>query len=74
MTATSFNHLEAARALENAGFTRDQAEAAARAMRQAAVADRQDLATKTDIAAIKWILAVQSAFILAVVAKVFSLV
>ena len=58
MGATTFDHLEAA----------------TRAMRQAAVADRQDLVTKADIAPIKWILGVQSALILAMVTKVYSLI
>ena len=50
MTATTFNPLEAARDLEAAGIERRQAEAIAEGMRQAAGADRADLATKTDLA------------------------
>ena len=55
MTATTFNPLATARALEATGIERRQAEAIAegapwRAMREAAGADRADLATKADLA------------------------
>ena len=49
MAASTFNPLEAARALEATGVDRRQAEA----LRQAATADRDELATKADLAALK---------------------
>ena len=49
MTASSFNPLAAARALEAAGVERRQAEAHAEALRQAATADRDEFATKADL-------------------------
>ena len=49
MTATTFNPLEAARDLEAAGVERKQAEAHAEALRRAATADRDELATKADL-------------------------
>ena len=53
MTSTTFNPLAAARDLEAAGVDRKQAEAHAEALRQAATADRDELATKTDLAALE---------------------
>ena len=54
MTATTFNPLTVARALEAAGIERRQAEAIAEGMREAADAaanaERGDLATKADLA------------------------
>ena len=50
MTATDFDALAAARDIEAAGLERAQAEAIAGAMRQAAAADRDELATKADLA------------------------
>ena len=49
MNATTFDTLRAARDLEAAGFERRQAEALAESMRIAAVADRDTLATKSDL-------------------------
>ena len=49
MTASTFNPLAAARALEAAGVERRQAEAHAEALRQAATADRDEYATKADL-------------------------
>ena len=49
MTATTFNPLAAARALEAAGIERRQAEAHAEVLRQAVTADRDEYATKTDL-------------------------
>ena len=49
MTASTFNPLAAARALEAAGVDRRQAEA----LREAATADRNELATKADLAALR---------------------
>ena len=50
MTATDFDALAAARDIEATGLERAQAEAIAGAMRQAAAADRDELATKADLA------------------------
>ena len=54
MTTTSFDTLAAARELEAAGIERAQAEVIAATMRTAAGAgaDRADLATRTDLAAL----------------------
>lgn len=53
MSANTFNPLAVARDLEAAGVERKQAEAHAEALRQAVNADRDDLATKADIAALE---------------------
>ena len=52
MSTTSFDTLTAARELEAAGIERRQAQAIAEGMRRAASADRGDLATKADLAAL----------------------
>ena len=49
MNATSFNPLEVARELKAAGIDSHQAETLAEAMRKAAIADRDEIATKADI-------------------------
>ena len=49
MSTSTFDTLSAARELEAAGFTREQAEAAAKTMRDAASASRSDLATRADL-------------------------
>ena len=49
MTANTFDTLAAVRDLEAAGFTREQAETAVKAMRDAASASRTDLATRADL-------------------------
>ena len=53
MTATAFNPLATVRDLKAAGIEAKQAEAIAEGMRQAAGADRSDLATKADIDALR---------------------
>ena len=53
MTATAFDALTAARKLEAAGVERRQAEAHAETLREAISVDRDELATKGDIAATK---------------------
>ena len=53
MSASTFNPLATARDLEAAGVERRQAEAIAEGMRQAAGADRDDLATKGDLDALR---------------------
>lgn len=53
MTATNFDALQAARDLEAAGIERRQAEAIAASMRDAASADREQFATKADLAELR---------------------
>lgn len=53
MSATTFDTLRVARELKAAGVPDEQAEAHAAALRQAATADHNELATKTDIAALR---------------------
>ena len=48
--AAAFDTLTAARRMEDAGMKREQAEAVAEAVRSAAGADREELATKADLA------------------------
>ncbi len=85
MTATTFNPLAAARALKAAGIEAEHAEAIAGAVHQAAGADRADLATKGDIAALRketkadlaalrWMFGFQSVLVLAMAAKLFGIV
>ena len=49
MSSSTFDTHSAARELEAAGFTREQAETAVKAMRDAASASRSDLATRADL-------------------------
>ena len=53
MSPATFDTLTAARKLEAAGIERRQAEAHAEALREAISADRDELATKADIADLK---------------------
>ena len=53
MSAAAFDTLATARELEAAGVERRQAEAIAEGMRRAVSADRDALATKTDLAALE---------------------
>ncbi len=53
MTASTFDALRAARDLEAAGFSREQAEAAAKAMQ--AAADRAELVTRGELYRAMWI-------------------
>ena len=53
MASTAFNPLEAVRDLEAAGVERRQAEAHAEALRKAVIADRDESATKADLAALE---------------------
>ena len=73
MTATSFDTLKATRELEAGGAERPQAEAIAAAMRGAAVADHDPLATTADVRRILTILGLQSALILAIAGRLFGL-
>ena len=53
VASAAFNPLEAARDLEAAGVERRQAEAHAEALRKAVIADRDESATKADLAALE---------------------
>lgn len=53
MNATTFDSLSAARRLQEAGLDQGPAEAIAETMRKATAANREDLATKTDLAALE---------------------
>ena len=53
IAASTFNPLETAHDLEAAGLERRQAEAIAEGMRRAATADRDELATKADLAGLR---------------------
>ena len=53
MTASTFNPLEAARDLKAAGIEAEHAEAIAEGMRRAVSADRDELATRADLAALE---------------------
>ena len=53
MTSTDFDSISAAKRLRDAGFNADQAQAIVEGMHQAATADRNELATKADTAALK---------------------
>ena len=73
MPATSFNALEAARALKAAGIDGAQAEAIAAQLRVAAAADHDELATKADLAALRFELRIIGALVLAIAAKLFGI-
>ena len=80
MTSTDFDTLSAAKRLREAGFSEDQAEAIAEGMREAATADRSELATKADLAALKADLAavriemrVYGIIVLAIAGKLFGI-
>ena len=53
MSVTTFDSLDVIRDLEEAGVERAQAEIIARAVRSASMADRKELATKSDISAME---------------------
>ena len=74
MAAAPFDPLATARDLEAAGIQHEQAAAIATALRNAATADHDQLATKTDIRWILTILTFQSAIILAIAARLFDIV
>lgn len=58
---STFDALAAARDLEAAGFTREQSEAAAKAIRDG----QGELATKANVRTSQWVAAIQSAITLA---------
>ena len=82
MSAMTFDTLKVAESLKTAGIDEAHARAIVTAMRQAInenSATKADLAVvkselKADIAALKWIASFQSAFILAIAARLFGLV
>ncbi len=81
MTASTFNPLEAARDLKAVGIEPEHAEAIAEGLRRAATADHDNLATKSDIAALKseiatlrWMFGFLAALNLAMAAKLFGVV
>ena len=73
MATTSFDPLATARDLEAAGIDHHQAAAIATGMRNAAVADRDQLASKTDVRWILTNLSFQSAIILLMAARLFEI-
>ena len=53
MNVTTFDSLAVARRLKAAGIEENQAEVLAESMREASAVNREDLATKTDVAALE---------------------
>ena len=74
MNGTTFDALATARNLEAAGLGREQAEAIAAACRQAAGTDHHTLATKADVAAVKWGLGFVAVFVVAMSARLFGII
>ena len=74
MSATGFDALTTARELKAAGIDGQHAEAIADAMRKAAVADHEALATKAGIATLRWMFGFLAALNLAMAAKLFGIV
>ena len=72
MPATSFDPLEVARELKAAGIDGPHAEAIADAMRKAATADHDELATKAGLAALRVEIRIIGALVLAIAAKLFG--
>lgn len=72
MTSTDFNTLSVAKRLREAGFSEDQAEALAEGMREAATADRSELATKADLAAVRIEIRIYGIIVLAIAGKLFG--
>lgn len=73
MTSSTFDTLEATRALEAAGVDRKQAEAHAEQLRAAAGVDIDQLATRSDVGWLRWIAGVNLAISLATLAAVLGL-
>lgn len=74
MASSTFDTLAATRALEAAGIERKQAEVHAEQLRAAAGADIDQLATKTDITWLRWIVGINLAISLATLATVLGAV
>ena len=74
MASSTFDPLAATRALEAAGVKREQAEVHAEQLRAAAGADTDQLATKTDIIWLRWIVGINLAISLATLATVLGAV
>ena len=73
MASSTFDTLEATRALEAAGVDRKQAEAHAEQLRAAAGAGLDELATKTDVGWLRLIAGINLAISLATLAAVLGL-
>lgn len=73
MNATSFNPLAVARDLKAAGVEPTHADAIAEGMRQAAIADHEQLATKADMTALRIEMRIYGALTLAIAAKLFGI-
>ena len=69
MSASTFDTLQAARQLEDAGLERKAAEAVASAIR----AGQNELATKGDIRTLQWVIGIHLAISLATLAGVLAL-
>ena len=72
MASSTFDTLEATRALEAAGVDRKQAEAHAEQLRAAAGTDLDKLATKTDVGWLRLIAGINLAISLATLAAVLG--
>ena len=70
MNGTTFDALATVRDLEATCLGREQAEPIAAAGRHAAAADHPMLATKADVAAVKWVLV----FVVAMSARLFGII
>lgn len=74
MATSTFDTLEATRALEAAGVDRKQAKAHAEQLRAAAGTDIDQLATKVDVGWLRWIAGINLAISFATLAAVPGLV
>ena len=74
MASWAFDTLAATRALEAAGVERKQAEVHAEQLRAAAGADTGQLATKTDITWLRWLVGINLAISVATLATVLGAV
>ena len=72
MTSTDFDSIRAAKRLRDAGFDADQAQAIVEGMHQAATADRSELATKADLAAVRTEMRIYGVLIFAIAGKLFG--
>ena len=73
MTSTEFDSIRAAKRLRDAGFNAGQAQAIVEGMHQAATADRNELATKADLAAVRTEMRIYGILIVAIVGKLFGI-
>ncbi len=70
MTAYTIDTLATARKLQEAGFESNQAEAVAQAIAHSG----QELATKSDIAGLRWMFGIQFVLTLLILARVFDFI